>query len=77
MIEKDVGRHGAQIEELQRNVKSLTEKVDKLSAEIAEIHDILTQARGGWKMMLLIGGAAGAVIAFVFKVFGLWRATRG
>jgi hypothetical protein len=60
------GRLQAQVESLERShaetnklIAALTEKIDGMAAQLSE-------ARGGWKTLMLVGGAfggAGAMIA--------------
>lgn len=71
MTDRDIGKHEAQIEELQRDVAHLSDEVAALKSQVQEIHDILVQARGGWRVMVLVGGAVGAALALALKLFGM------
>lgn len=57
-LQRDVGRHDAQIEGLERRMKTLEEKVDEMLA-------ILNQAKGSWKTLVAVGGFAAAIGGFV------------
>lgn len=57
---------------LQTEVKHLTIAVGDLKAsnkamadQLTEIRDLLTQAKGGWKTMMYLGGAGATLGAFV------------
>lgn len=54
----------SQLREYERRQRNVEEKVDQILA-------IVTEAKGGWKVMLMLGGAAGVVGAFL----GKWLAT--
>lgn len=63
-LQRDIGRLEAKVEHLEKQVDSMAQKLDQL-VSIAE------NARGGWKMLLAVGAAAGALGAFLAK-FLLW-----
>jgi hypothetical protein len=55
---------------LHERVASLETKVTDIAdmkKDIREIRDTLAQARGGWKTLMMVGGAAGAAGAIVGK----------
>lgn len=59
-LSRDMGKHGAQIENLEREVNALR-------ADIREIREILDQANGGWRVLMWVAGASsasGAVISW-------------
>jgi len=60
-LSRDIGRHDAEIEALQKEIAELRQ-------EIKQISKILNEARGGWRTMMLLGGAAGAVGAAIAKL---------
>lgn len=70
-MERELGRQGAQIEELQRDVKHLSEEMARMNAKLSEMHDILAQARGGWKTLVLVGGAIAALGGILYRLVGL------
>lgn len=59
--QRTLGEHGARIDTLEGNLRSI-------AADVREIRDTLAQARGGWKTLMLVGGAAGAVGALLGKL---------
>lgn len=50
---QEFGRMQAHVETLVTSVKTLTEKVEAIDQRMAE-------ARGGWKLLMFLGGSAGA-----------------
>jgi len=61
-LHHEIGRHDAKIEALEREVHALR-------ADVAEIKQMLSEAKGGWKTLMLVGGCSAAVGAFVDKLF--------
>lgn len=67
-IHHDLGRHDAQIEALQEQVRQLHRDMQTMNATLSSISKTLSEARGGWKAMMLVGGIAATVGAIVAKV---------
>lgn len=59
-IQRDLGRHDAEIE-------SLKDSIEELKKEVRMISKTLSEASGGWKTLMLVGGAASAIGAGVVK----------
>jgi prefoldin subunit 5 len=70
-IHHDLGRHDAQIESLQAQVKQLHRDMQAMNETLIEINRTLSEARGGWKTLMLVGGIAAAVGATAAK-FATW-----
>ncbi len=66
-IHHDLGRHDAQIEGLQQQVKQLHRDMQAMNETLVEINRTLSEARGGWKTLMLVGGIAAAVGASIAK----------
>ena len=54
----------SQLREYERRQHHVEEKVDRILS-------IVSEAKGGWRVMVMLGGAAGVVGAFI----GKWLAT--
>jgi prefoldin subunit 5 len=67
-LHSQLGRHDAQIEALERDIKHLRDDVKQMNATLHEIHMTLSQAKGGWKVLMMVGGAAAAISAVVTKL---------
>ena len=61
-LQRDIGRHDAQIEALKDDMRLMKE-------DIVEIKEILSEARGGWKVAAILGGVSATVGAFAAKLF--------
>jgi hypothetical protein len=60
-LHRDVGRHDQAIIQLQVEVK-------ELHADVRAIRDVLLEAKGGWRTLMLVAGAAGAAGALGMKL---------
>ena len=61
-VQRDLGKHEAQIEQLERRMSNLEDKMD-------EVLLILHQAQGSWKMMVAIGGVAAVIGGLLREIF--------
>ena len=57
-MHRDMGRHDAQIEHLEREMLALR-------SDVREIREILDRADGGWRALMWVGGISGTVGASV------------
>jgi len=52
---------------LETQMAAMLKQHDDMAADIKVILNTLAEARGGWRMMMLVGGAGGAIGAFLGK----------
>lgn len=68
-LQRDIGKHDAQIDALQSQVDRLHEDLKEVLAELQEIRSTLDTAKGGWRTLMMVGGAGaamgGAVVSIV------------
>lgn len=67
-IHRDLGKHDAQIEALTVQFNRMHSDMQRMLEELQLIQSTLAEARGGWKTMMMVGGASAAVGALVVKV---------
>jgi len=72
-IHHDIGRHDAQIESLQQQVRHLHRDMQAMNKTLGEINRTLSEARGGWKTLMLVGGCAAGVGAIMAKAATLFN----
>lgn len=53
-------------------MEAQTIRIETLERKLDEVLSVLHSARGGWRTLMLIGGAAGAALAAVLKVISLF-----
>ncbi|CAH1677692.1 hypothetical protein [Chelatococcus sp.] len=71
------GERLSALEERVANVKDdvadLKASVASVRKDVTEIKDILTQAKGGWRVLVVIGGLAGsATTALLWLIGKIW-----
>ena len=64
--ERDFGRLEATVEQLEVQVERLTLAVELLATTV-------DQAKGGWRILAAVGGAASVATAIVIKFLGLLK----
>lgn len=58
---RELATHAADIEHLQKDMDKLVSDVDSIKKSLMEIQQTLSEARGGWRVLMLVGGAAGLI----------------
>lgn len=53
---------------LETEIKHLTEAVDKIAQDVAAMKSTADQAKGGWRVVLLVAGVSGAIGAGLVKL---------
>ena len=62
---RELAPHASDIRHLQDDMDKVLESIKAMQLTLAAIDKTLSEAKGGWKMLLLIGGAGGAVGSFL------------
>lgn len=70
-VHRDLGKHDAQIESLNREVKHLHEDMGRVMQQLADIQNTLSEAKGGWKTLMWVAGFSAAIGGVIVKV-GTW-----
>lgn len=66
-IHRDIGRHDAQIEALQDQVERLHHDLATMLSELKAINRTLSEARGGWRMLVAVGGLSSVLTSAVWQ----------
>lgn len=69
---QEFGRLQAQVEILLQSNKSLTDALETLTLSVTAMRMEMAEARGGWKLMMALGGAAaslGGLISWALTTF--------
>ena len=73
-VERELAVHETEIKHLQSDMDKLVADMEAIKDTLANINQTLAEARGGWKILMMVGGAGGAlgavVTQFAHKVFG-------
>ncbi len=66
--ERELANHGADIRHLQGDMDRLVADMEDMKRTLHTISHTLSEARGGWKVLMMIGGAGGALGAGVMQL---------
>jgi len=58
---RELATHAADIKHLQDDMDRLISDVNDIKASLQAIQSTLSEAKGGWRMLMLIGGASGTL----------------
>jgi hypothetical protein len=61
---RELATHGADIKHLQMDMDKMVNDIDEIKEALRDISITLSEAKGGWKLLLVVGGI-GATIASV------------
>jgi hypothetical protein len=56
---RELATHAADIDHLQKDMDKLISDMEDVKRTLVAIQSTLSEARGGWKMLMLLGGAGG------------------
>ena len=72
-IGRELATHAADIAHLQRDMDKLSADMTEVKKSLTSINTTLSEARGGWKMMMMVAGVSGAIGAALTEVASLWQ----
>lgn len=66
---RELATHAADIRHLQDDMDKLVTSVAAMQSTLSDINKTLSEAKGGWKVLMLIGGASGTVGAALVHLY--------
>jgi len=69
---RELATHAADIDHLQKDMNKLMSDMEDVKRTLVDIQSTLSEAKGGWRAMMLIGGASSVVGAGLAQVFHWW-----
>lgn len=67
-LHRDIGRLEGRMEAVERELRELKGTQGAIGQDLKAIRSTIDQAKGGWKTILLVAAAGGAVGALVMKL---------
>ena len=70
---RELATHANDIEHLQADMDKMVKEMEEIKEAIKAIQKTLEEAHGGWKTLMMVGGAfalIGAILANMFN--GIW-----
>ena len=71
---RELATHASDIKHLQDDMDAMKTDVAAIRKSIEEINKTLSEARGGWKVLMWAGGAASGLSALAGSSSGKWSA---
>lgn len=71
-IERELAVHETEIKHLQADMDKLVQDMEDIKKTLNAINTTLAEARGGWKFLMMFGGAAGTIGSFITWAIGKW-----
>jgi len=69
---RELATHASDIAHLQSDMDKMAADIEEIKKMLTNINTTLAEAKGGWKMLLAVGGAGGAVGAFLVQIAHWW-----
>jgi hypothetical protein len=71
-IERELAVHETEIKHLQADMDKLVQDMEDIKKTLNSINSTLAEARGGWKFLMMFGGAAGTVGGLITWFIDRW-----
>jgi prefoldin subunit 5 len=62
---RELATHSADIRHLRTDMDKMAKDMEEIKDAIREISKTLSEAKGGWKLLLVVGGIGASVATFV------------
>lgn len=69
---REIATHASDIRHLQENMDKMLESMKVMQQTLIDINLTLSEARGGWRAMMLLGGASSVVGAGLVQLAHWW-----
>lgn len=73
---QEFGRLQAEVQAQRRDLDRMATSLEQMATALEAVQHQLSEAKGGWKTLLMVGGAAATFGAVIAKV-AAWWATLG
>ena len=71
-VERELAVHETEIKHLQADMDKLVADMDDIKNTLNNINTTLAEARGGWKVLMMLGGAGGVLGSSVTYFVPQW-----
>jgi hypothetical protein len=62
---RELATHSADIRHLQADMDKMVKDIDEIKEALKNIGIILSEAKGGWKLLLVVGGIGASVATLI------------
>jgi prefoldin subunit 5 len=71
-VERELAVHETEIKHLQADMDKLVSDMEDIKKTLSSISTTLAEARGGWKVLMMLGGAGGVLGSSVTYFIQQW-----
>jgi prefoldin subunit 5 len=65
---REIATHASDIRHIQEDMDKMLESMKVMQTTLADINVTLSEAKGGWRVLMMVGGASGAFAALAVKL---------
>lgn len=69
MVTTDMSITDRELGELSARVVHLENTLDEMKADMKAVRETLSEAKGGWKTLMLVAGMSATIGGFIVKIF--------
>jgi prefoldin subunit 5 len=70
---RELATHASEIRHLQADMDKMVEDMEEIKKALAKIDRTLSEAKGGWKMLMAVGGASGVIGSAITWFISHWK----
>lgn len=70
--ERELATHEAEIKHLQADMDKLVQDMDEIKSTLLEVQKTLAEAKGGWRVLMMLGGAGAVIGSLLTQVIHYW-----
>lgn len=71
-VERELAVHGTEIKHIQADMDRMVQDMEAVKKSLIEINQTLSEARGGWRVLMMLGGAGGVLGSAITYVLHTW-----
>ena len=70
---RELATHASDIAHLQSDMDKMATDIEEIKKMLSSINTTLAEAKGGWKMLMAVGGAAGVLGGLIVHLANWWN----
>ena len=71
-VERELAVHETEIRHIQADMDKMVADMEAIKTSINQINQTLSEAKGGWKVLMMLGGAGGVLGAAITQIIQHW-----
>jgi len=69
---RELATHASNIEHLQEDMDKMIKEMAEIKTTLQNIEKTLSEAKGGWKTLMAIGGGVSLITGVIGVIIGYW-----